>query len=77
MAVAGARAGNRLDPTRTDALLPPLETGKIYCVRHLLRPSSLLWPVATRRVRAANVERANRFGPGKMLEAISSKPERA
>jgi hypothetical protein len=29
----GARAGNRLDATRTDALLPQPETGKISCVR--------------------------------------------
>ena len=29
----GARAGNGLDATPTDALVPQLETGKINCVR--------------------------------------------
>jgi hypothetical protein len=30
---ASARAENRLDETRTDALVPQPETGKISCVR--------------------------------------------
>src|SRR5262245_64777143 len=50
-----ARAWNRLDATRTDALLSQLETGKINCI-HLpccvrLPPGACLWDNAAARAR--------------------------
>src|SRR6478752_2282253 len=69
------RAGNRLDATRTDALLPQLETGKIYCV-HLSRCGRLA-PGARLRKRSAGIAvpscpAAGSMPPGRQFSSLKA-----
>ena len=74
----GARAGNRLDATRTDALLSQLETGKINCV-HLPRCDRLPPGVCIgiTQIRPRSSDRHGEYRMARAALALQRESERA